>query len=163
MYDAIEYWTKRLSPNPYDHVRDIEIDDLKPFIDESETILDYGVGNGRLMPLYERKKVTGVDIVDTYKTECIANADINEVYFSWRKDIVGEYDLGVCTKVILHEPHPEYIIRTLAKHCDKVFISTAINQNAPHVFNHDYKELLKDYEIEFYREHGNELHIVYKK
>ena len=159
MYDPIKYWSKRKRPNPYDHVRDIEIEDLKPFIDQAHVILDYGVGTGRLMPLYRGKIVRGVDIVETYRKECLRNA--KDVIFTWSKEIEGGVDLGVCTKVLLHEPNPKDIIDTLARHCNKVFISTAINQSAQHVFNHDYMQLLGGYDIHLWNQHENELHIVY--
>lgn len=161
MYDPISYWTKRKEPNRYNHVKDIEVQDLKPYVDDAHTILDYGSGIGRLMPLYKYKSVHCVDIVNTYFDECVRAAEVNNVWMTYSDMISGQYDLGVCTKVLLHESDPKDIIDTLADHCDKVFISTAIETDAEHCFTHDYRELLKDYDIELYNQHGNELHIVY--
>lgn len=159
MYDPVTYWTKRIDPNYYNHVKDIEIKDLKPYVDQAETILDYGPGIGRLMPLYEGKTVSGYDIVDTYKKRCEQAA--KDVNFSWLQRISGQFDLGVCTKVVLHEPNPKEIIDTLACHCDKVFISTAVDMDAAHCFNHDYFKLLDGYTIELYERYDKEVHIVY--
>lgn len=161
MYDPIKYWSKRKRPNPYDHVRDIEIEELKPFVKYADTILDYGVGTGRLMPLYNGKMVRGIDIVDTYKKECIRNAVDNDVLLTWSRSVEGKFDLGVCTKVVLHEENPKEIIDTLARHCKRVFISTAIHTDSEHCFTHDYMELLEDYDILLWNQHENELHVVY--
>lgn len=162
-YNPVEYWSERELPNKYDTLQDWDLKVLKPLTDESNTILDYGVGTGRLMPLYEGKVVWGVDIVDTYLKTCKEKAKEHNVDFMWSKHIWGNYDLGVISKVLLHMEEPETIINEMVSKCEKVFISTGINLNASHCFNHDYENILSDYDILHWELTDNDLTIVIQK
>ena len=161
-YDPVKYWSERKEPNKYKSLQHWDLQVLKPLVDKAETILDYGIGTGRLMSLYRGKTVRGVDIVDTYKDECHKNAFKYAVKLKWSKDIEGKHDLGVLSKVLLHMKDPKPIIKEMVKRCDKVFISTGVNLEADHCFNHDYKELLKGYDILYWDVTGNDLTIVIK-
>lgn len=161
MYNPVEYWSKRKKPNPYDDLQEWDLKVLKPLADKAFKILEYGVGTGRLMPLYSGKLVRVVDIVDNYKQELFDNAYKHKVKITWSKEMYGKYDLGVLSKVLLHMEDPKPIIDEMATRCDKVFISTGVNCDAEHCFNHDYKELLKEYDILYWDLTGNDLTIVY--
>jgi|1_EtaG_2_1085319.scaffolds.fasta_scaffold00409_15 2-polyprenyl-3-methyl-5-hydroxy-6-metoxy-1,4-benzoquinol methylase len=163
MYDPVKYWSKRTNPNRYDTLQTWDLKVLKPLCNEAQTILDYGSGNGRTFSLYKGKDVTCFDITDIHLDVLKLKSDINTLssfVFIKDKPLEGKFDIGILNKVLLHEENPEYIIETVSNVCDKVFISTGINCDSGHCFDHDYKKLLKDYDIMEWDLTGNDLTIV---
>ena len=165
-YKPKEYWSKRGTPNQYSTLQQWDIEILKPLCEQAKSILDFGPGNGRTFELYEGKEVVAVDIVDKYKDELHEKADRYEflLFDFMLTDYVVNYqfDLGVLSKVLLHDPNPKWIIDYVADMCDRVFISTGINCTAEHCFDHDYAGLLKEYTIQEWEQNGNNLTIVFR-
>ena len=162
-YNPESYWAKRENPNKYNTLQDWDINILKPLCDKADSILDFGSGNGRTFELYKGKDVVAYDIVDKHVDVLRAKAkehDLNMFKFI-QGDIDYHFDLGVINKVLLHEPNPEWIVNYVATKCDTVFISTGVNMVAEHCFNHDYEDLLRQYDIKSWDQNGNDLTIVF--
>lgn len=163
-YNPKEYWTERKNPNKYNDLQKWDIEILKPLVDSASNIFEYGVGTGRLMPLYSDKEVLGYDFVTTYKDRCIENAQKNGVDFTWTDEIeyYGPFDVGVLSKVLLHHLDPKWVIGFMSDICDVVFISTGINGTADHCINHDYRLLFEHYNVLEWKLEENDLTIVYE-
>ena len=143
MYNAKTYWNNREKPNKYDTLKWWDVDILLPLVNKSNTILDYGCGDGRVFPLYCGKTVYGFDITDRHEKKLMAMAKKYNVDFTLYVDEeTPDADLGVLNKVLLHSMVPKAIIDHVKYKCNTVFISSGVNLDAAHCFNHDYAKLL---------------------
>lgn len=172
-YNAKKYWSARENPNSSPHIQHIERHIVPIFLSGVTSMLDFGVGTGRLFELYPGGSVVGMDFVDTYKDRAIKQAQrMNLNYFHCGYN-PGEalpfenkyFDRAIASKVLLHIPHPEGIIAELARVAGKVLIIDTWNENqkAKHVFVHNYKKILNEYNISFYTRIDDHLTIIYEE
>lgn len=109
---------------------------IKKHIKGAKTVLDFGVGTGRLLPLFKGKKVYGYDIVDR---------GVKGIEFIDKIDsiMVPFIDVVVVSKVFLHIP-PEQLDNTmwaLLMISDKIIVyDTHKKMTASHCFNHDFEK-----------------------
>lgn len=131
MYDPVTYWKERTDPTPRE-LPDYAKEYIQAHIKDAETILDYGIGEGRLLPLYGDREVTGYDIVPR---------DLDVPVIS---ELKGYYDCVVASKVLLHVL-PENIERVMKRLSDisnkAVVYDTIAECKAPHNFNHDFESM----------------------
>lgn len=160
MYDPVEYWSKRKVPEKNrlpKEAREYFIRHMKG----SETVLDYGVGEGRLLHLCKGKQVTGFDIVSRYRRNCEDRAIMNGVKFTWTDKLEGNYDVILCSKVLLHVL-PENIASLMAEllnHTDKVIVYDANCEcTAHHNFNHNYSDIVNMKDVVLF---GDEILFTY--
>ena len=158
-YEPFVYWSARATPNAYDHLRWWDYLYLQPLVERSETILDFGAGNGRTFPLYTGKHVHAVDIVTKYEELLKQKATDFHLVFNKYPCVLGEYDLAVLNKVLLHVEDPRPIIDEIK--ADVVFIATGLGSTTPHCFDHDYRKLLAHKRILTYYQRKNDVVIVY--
>lgn len=148
-YDPVTYWSKRTDlkdQGALDWVEDYIREHTIP-----DRILDYGTGTGAKIHLFKGMKVTGFDIVDTYKDRAVERAlDLGIDY----SHVVGRppikhFDTILVSKVLLHmtdidlEMFSNYSVllskRTIVWDIDR-------DDGAEHVFNHDFSKnfVMKD-------------------
>lgn len=134
MYNPLTYWRNRKQPAP-NELPDYAADYITRHIKDAKTILDFGIGEGRLLTLYKGKDVTGYDIVQR---------DIPVRYTLSLE--TGFYDVVIASKVLLHIK-PENIssvINMLRGLTDKVIVYDTVGKcKAPHNFNHDFESLVE--------------------
>lgn len=162
MYDPTEYWASRPQPNRGKPLPDWVASWITQHI-EGRTLFDFGVGDGRLLHLYQGMQVTGFDIVERYREAAETQATEHGIDYTHisgvpLKKITGEFDTVVASKVLLHVP-PEAFNSTLfhlRRIGTRVIIWDAVCQNEPHVFAHDYTNMkdafIKGNQLLFYLE-----------
>lgn len=173
MYSEREYWRNRLktvgsvntSPASRDSVNPREATFLVQNIKEGDIVLDYGVGGGRLFPVYNSIMpiVTGWDIADF--TTLIEEQREKYSKF-WYKHIISDQDIWDCdysdeyfdvlvSLSVFTHIRPERIEKTiqeLMRISKKVLLSAyddiplSVNDNS-YCFLHDYKKLFEPYQI----------------
>ena len=173
MYTEREYWSNRLknvgsvntSPASIDSVNPRESSFLVQNIKAGDIVLDYGVGGGRLFPVYNSilPIVTGWDIADF--TTLIE--DQREKYNKfWYKHIVSDKDIWDCNykdeyfdvlvslSVFTHIRHEriEKTFRELMRISKKVLLSAYDDvplkiTDDSYCFLHDYKKLFESYQV----------------
>src|SRR4030042_6609008 len=121
MYNEIEYWTKRkfVKQSPED-VKDFIILNIQ----DCQSILDFGAGNGRLFELYKDKDVVAYDIVKRqYPIQGLRSFRFTNEY----EDKI--YDCVICSMVLLHirPENLKKILDYLFKVGRKVLIVTFYN------------------------------------
>lgn len=148
MYNPQTYWQGRTDPAPRD-LPGYAADYITRHIEDADTLLDFGIGDGRMLPLYEGKGVKGYDIVERLEGVEYLSA------------LEGEFDVAIASKVFLHVP-PADIGRTivdLKAVADKIVVYDTIGPcRAEHNFAHDFNQFgdMEDVEI-----HGHDLLFVY--
>lgn len=153
-YDPVTYWSKR---------KDLKYKGKDPRYKNTpewaeqyikahtipDKILDYGVGTGGKLHLFDGMKITGLDIVDTYKDKAIQRwQNLGNRGF---QHIIGDisnlddsFDTALCSKVLLHVPDND--IRRVSEHLNRIAKRVIVwdidsEGNADHVFNHDFSDL----------------------
>lgn len=163
-YNPKQYWQDRKDPNSQLEVP-IQVEDYIYTRTEGQTILDYGVGKGRMLYLYKGFSVTGLDFVDTYREDCLFEADYLNLDFKHVigdiSDIKEQFDNVIVAKVLLHilPENIAGIIDSLKAIGDRVIVWDAVGQDAPHVFDHDFSKYgtMKDVQ-----QWDNELLFIYE-
>lgn len=173
MYNSFEYWNERKEPNKYNHIMDYEKREITPFVKDCKTVLDFGCGIGRTFPLYEDKQVTGVDFSAIYKDRCDAryNHIVHNVHDSNLPFHKNTFDKGLLIKVLLHAPENEVktILKEVGRVCKEVMLISYygnLDVLAPHVFKHEYIDIIKDlgFKVKYQKEiEDNQIVIVYSK
>jgi len=172
MYNEREYWNNRLSNHGavntsiVDSVDDLERQLLIKYIKFEDYILDYGVGGGRLFEVYNNLnlKVQGWDIADfseliNKKRELYNNFDyFHYVSFEeniWDMNYPSENFNIVISLSVLPHIKPENIQKTIDYliQIGNILIFSGydaeplpINEDS-YMFLHNYRELLKNYNI----------------
>jgi 2-polyprenyl-3-methyl-5-hydroxy-6-metoxy-1,4-benzoquinol methylase len=142
-------------PNSKKIPRNAEFMFIEKYTKGATSILDYGCGIGETLRLYPPDAYTvGVDFVDTYQTQWIANGGMAHYVQNIYEEpmVFGErFDVGVLAKVLLHCT-PEQIntvIQQMVTNCNRLIITTAITppevQLSEWCFNHDYEAIFKQY------------------
>lgn len=128
-YDPLTYWKQRSNITPYGVPKRVK-DYIRDKIEDAETILDFGCGNGRLLPVFADKNVTGYDIVG--RTPPYPTTDTLE----------GEYDAIIASKVFLHIPKNQIgeTIEILKRMSSRIVVWDAKWQDAFHTFDHDFSK-----------------------
>lgn len=171
MYNEREYWNKRLelcgavNTSKVGEVNAKEKELLVKYIREGDVICDFGVGDGRLFPVYEQIKpyVQGLDIAD-FRTLIDQQ---REKYHGFKYDhyiIHGElseleypddnFRVIISFAVFMHQ-RPENIKKLIDElmRIGEVLICSSYNgEPIPltednHCFSHNYYELFKNYKI----------------
>jgi SAM-dependent methyltransferase len=173
MYKSKEYWNTRKKPNKYNHIMQYEALEVLPFVKDVKSVLDFGCGIGRTMPLYIDKDVTGLDFSSIYKDRIDkkVNHIIHDVHDSDLPFTEDHFDCGVLIKVLLHAntKEAERIISEVGRVCKKVLIISYNGTSkglAPHVFKHDYKKLIEGLGftiVSYYDIEDNQVVIQYVK
>ncbi len=170
IYDQIEFWENRVYPCCSDkdvlkYVTSVHIKYVKEQLLETEKILDFGPGFGRLFPAYKNvKEVVGYDIVSTYKDQIISEAkkynfkfefcvgqDIDKINFPDKY-----FDAAVGVEVLLHQT-PDKITQIMSELCrvaTKVIIISFMNVKErfggdgdltyQYCFNYDYIKICRE-------------------
>ena len=169
MYTEKEYWRNRLNSygsintSKIDYVNEIEQQLLLNHIKEDNCVIDFGVGGGRLFPVYNSIKgliVQGWDIADFKK---IINEKKIEFKYGHLVSDVNIWDAGypennfdvVVSFSVLHHIRPENIINTvkeLMRIGKKLIVSVYNDKPLPindetYMFSYNYKELFASYKI----------------
>lgn len=152
-YNPLEFWKDR-------HVPDTGISKqleeyVKKHIQGAERILDFGVGTGRLLPLFAGKKVYGYDIIDRGVEGIVFIDDFESLDIPF-------FDVVVASKVFLHIPPYEMdsIMWDLSINADKMIVyDTHKEMKAEHCFTHDFSEWGKMHDIV---KDGDDLYFVYQ-
>lgn len=137
-YTPQTYWEERTDLNS-EPLPGYAADYITRHIEDADTLLDFGIGDGRMLPLYEGKGVKGYDIVERLEGVEYLSA------------LEGEFDVAIASKVFLHVP-PADIGRTivdLKAVSDKIVVyDTTGPCGAAHNFKHDFSEFgeMKDVE-----------------
>jgi len=169
-YDTIKYWRNRFQSYGSVNTTSEKVEKIKPFEEElvlkytppESTLLDFGVGTGRMFPLYERLKckVSGYDIADfrflieakrekhpNFEYEHIIEDSIKKLPFS---DM--QFNTCVCFAVLLHQ-NPGYEIEFVTSELVRVAkyviasVYEPVEKGRPldnHCFEHNYKALFKE-------------------
>ena len=130
---------------------------LEKYVKKNAEVLDYGVGEGRLFPFYDKimPKVLGYDII-TYPgvlTKLIDYSAFTYYYTTKLRDD-SHFDVVIAFSILTHiKPDDlERITNEIISHGNIALIS-AYNDNPFHItedsycFSHNYEELFKDYNI----------------
>lgn len=152
MYNPFKYWSKRTNPNTKNPTNYVEAKYLPPFLEGAKTLLDYGIGVGRTLKHYKGLKVTGLDIVYTYKDEVSERAKKLGLEFKHlvedKPTFKKRFDVAVTCRVLLHVP-PEDLeptLKYLGERAKKVLLisyySAQEEKLAAHVFKHKYEEAI---------------------
>lgn len=153
MYNAIEYWSKRLKPNSTKIPRNAEFMFIRKHTQGATSILDYGCGVGETLEYYPPEAyVVGVDFVDTYQQRWLhAGGHQHNVINIYEEPLnfTHMFDLGVLAKVLLHctPEQLDEVVAQMVNNCKRLIITTAVTP--PEVvlsewcFNHDYNALFK--------------------
>ena len=151
MYNSKEYWNTRPQPNKYNHIMDYEQREIPPFVKEAKTVLDFGCGIGRTFPLYQYKKVTGLDFSSIYAKSCDKriNHIVHDVHESELPFKDNTFNVGLLIKVTLHANKKEVkrILSEVGRVCERVMLIAydgELDKLAPHVFKHDYERIIKE-------------------
>lgn len=172
MYNSEKYWNERKDPNKYNHIMDYEQRVIPPFVKDGETVLDFGCGIGRTFELYKDKQVTGVDFSTIYANRC--DKRMTHVVHNVHKKKLpfgdSHFDKGVMIKVTLHATDKEVkrIISEVGRVCKEVMIIAYygdLEVLAPHVFMHEYKDIIEELGFEvvkFEKIEDNQAVIIYK-
>lgn len=131
-YDPQAYWAARKNPAP-EPLPGYAADYITRHIEGAETILDFGIGEGRLLPLYGDRAVTGCDIV-------FRDLPVPMIYYPY-----GDFDAVIASKVLLHiEPEQiEWYLYQLAQCGEKVVVYDTVGPcGAAHNFNHDFGSMV---------------------
>ena len=188
MYNSHKYWNERIEPNGHNNITDLDLKYLPDFLKNSDNILDFGCGIGRVFKLYEGKKVTGIDFSSLYKERAIDsskkfNLNFNHIVHNVHESSLpikdDEFDKGIMVAVTLHANNNE--VKTILKEVGRVSKEVLLmslydsvklngletNQNGygPHVFNHDYTKIIKDlgFIISYNNTLGNQIIVKYHK
>lgn len=132
MYSPKQYWQNREVPAPRE-LPGYAKEYIQAHIKGAETILDFGIGEGRLLSLYADREVTGCDIV-------FRDLPVAMIYYP-----KGSYDVVVASKVLLHilPEQIEWYMWLLGKCGDKVIVYDTIAPcEAEHNFNHDFSKIV---------------------
>lgn len=167
MYNKIEYWSNRNTPNSNDSLKNTEsqIKWLSQFIDNKYKILEYGPGVLRLVDLYKNLvDINFYDITDKHKqiveNKCLSeNIKINKFIIDNSGKVKTEFkdfefDLIICSEVFIHSPDEEIneLIIELARIGKKVIITTWYENgkyiNKEYCWTRDYKKLLHENNME---------------
>ena len=173
MYDERTYWSNRLktvgsvntSPASVDSVNPKERELLVKNIRPNDVVLDYGVGGGRLFPVYNNIKpiVTGWDIADFTSLLDVQREKYPDFWYKhiisdkdiWDCDYNDEYfDVLVSLSVFTHirPERTQQTIDELMRISKKVLLSAyddaplTVNDNS-YCFLHDYAKLFKSYKV----------------
>lgn len=146
-YEPVKFWKGRNVPS--EGIEDYLEAYIKKHIKGAGNVLDFGVGTGRLLPLYGDRHV---DMFDLIKRMDGVKTDLSDLW---------QYDVTVVSKVFLHIP-PEDIdryVKKILRISKKVIVYDAnVELTAVHTFNHDFTKWgeMKDVET-----HGDHLLFVY--
>ena len=163
-YDVIEYWRNRLKT--VGTINSVKLEDetidpieerlIRKYIPEMSLIMDYGVGGGRLFPLYDDMNfyVVGCDIADftdIIKFKCPYLRYEHFIFDSSIKTVFANdsFEYIVSFMVLLHQTHDNIskVIAELYRVCsDTCIISSwepVVKPVAPetYCFAHDYEKL----------------------
>jgi len=171
-YDPVKYWNERIKLYGFVNTRATEItameyDFCHKYINNGDKVLDYGVGDGKLFPVYQEKQceVIGYDIANWLTYEHCKDYNFPFKYLlSNTVRILTEFenksfDVVVCFGVLLHVRPDDIVmmindISRLGKKCIftthsdlnavKIDENTNINK---HCFNHDYELIFKKLDV----------------
>jgi len=172
-YDEKEYWNKRMelcgsvNTSKVDGINQQETNLLRKYIKEGEYVLDYGVGGGRLFPVYNEIKpyVQGLDIADfqqlieekrkLYKDFEYKHYILNTVDICGCEYPDNNFDVTVSFAVFMHirPENIEKIVNELIR-ISGILICSSYNgeplleYDEQHCFLHDYNKLFSSYKIE---------------
>ncbi|MFW5945059.1 MAG: class I SAM-dependent methyltransferase [Bacteroidota bacterium] len=148
MYDPIKYWSERTNPISRETPQWAQ-DYIKKHIVGND-ILDYGPGEGDNFHLFKGYRVTGLDIVETYKQKALERAkelDLDYTHITGDLSMIDDYsfDTVVCSKVLLHVPYSEIgdVIRELERISGRIVVWDIYEGGpADHVFYHGFEKYL---------------------
>lgn len=173
-YNPKKYWSQRQQPTKKQELPEGLEFFIGNYVKDANSILDIGCGTGRTFYLYPNQaQVVGLDFVDTYQDQVIEKASkhgFSFIYF--RHDINNplpfpdnHFTHCLVVKVLLHLKDPETAIKEFARVSRNVLISDVWREKeiARHVFLHDYKYLLKEYDVHWYDKYNDHLNIIYSK
>lgn len=174
-YDENEYWNNRLKTvgylnNPNGTVLSWqEATYCQKYIFKNARILDYGAGDGKLMPLYQEY---GCDVVFYDIAECWVN-ELKKRYISGQYNFNYQYviqkayteyctdkifDLVFCTGVLAHikPEHIEWTLREMKRIAGDGVAACVAHQNkendcvyTDYCFNHDFEKIFAENNIPF--------------
>jgi ubiquinone/menaquinone biosynthesis C-methylase UbiE len=192
-YNTYNYWNNRINPNTTNN-EPPSITLLKYFKKHNpKTILDYGPGDGRNIPIFKNtNKLYLIDISTNYKTKLLKKCkdhNIKDYIFIHQTQVIPNlsnfynnfFDCTVCSLVFLHQKptHIEFIMKELARISKEVFVTTYStnlkeydnltkkSNLSPWCFNYNYKELCKklNFKMKILKSNNKtgELHFTYRK
>lgn len=168
MYNEKKYWTERVQRyGSVNTTKDCPIHPkenylLLKYLKPSYLVCDYGVGEGRLFPIYNDIKcsVQGLDIADNSKQINEKNKDFQFHYFVMDSDLTeldypdDNFNVIVSFAVLTHikPKNIEKTVKEIMRISQTAIISAyddkplAVTDDS-YCYLHDYKKLFKDYNI----------------
>lgn len=175
-FNSVEYWRNRKATYGFCNTSKTELGEvdrkfIETYLKTNQYILDYGVGDGKLFPLYEKynSDVVGFDIVNYYDLQPIRKFPYKNLVSDSIRQLIefkdNEFDLCCCINTIAHV-EPQYIDIVLLdiKRVSKTAIFTAYEnfdeynkQFDKHCFNYNYTEILRrnNIELKYYLNKNN--------
>lgn len=184
-YNTIDYWKNRIksyghvntTPPEREDVKEIEKELIQKYVKNGSFIIDYGVGGGRMFPLYNEKElnVYGFDIADF--TELIEKQREKYDNFNYTHKIsdsvsntefeTDSFDACICFAVLLHQTpdNIKQVINEICRVAKIVIISTYYPLvEIPldkHCFYYNYEKLFSELEINVLEEIRTSPEIVF--
>jgi len=164
MYDYIKYWKDRIknhgSVNSSINATIIDHENylLSKYIQKNDLVLDYGIGEGRLFPFYNKVKpiVFGYDIID-YSEFINKQREKHNKFEYYNCDVTStkfSFDVVIAFSILTHiKPFDLRRIINEIMTMGKIAIISAYNDTALEInedtycFLHDYEEMFSDYKI----------------
>jgi len=160
MFNYVEYWKQRIASGGYFNtsktaISEIERQFLTPYLKQGQTVIDYGCGDGKLIPLFQRvqpEKVYFADVAD-FSARLQAAYERHAATFKYEYRVLPAImdtapDVICCVNVLQHVP-PEQIEQVLQVFFLAPTVLITAWQGDPeavlasHCFWHDYESILQ--------------------
>ena len=167
MFDTVKYWRNRIAshgsvnttPTDKEGIHYIERELILKYVPDECLILDYGVGGGRLFPLYSemRLKVQGWEVADHKEIIEERKKKSTFTYYHYVEDEIcvlphpdKQFEACICFAVLLHQT-PDNIEMVISEICrvSKLVIASVYEplekpkKIDAHCFTYDYKAIFE--------------------